>query len=459
MAPRQQPALRNAAAPGFRSAIAPAAIALLCCVAALGVSGCGTGDFDQQLRGDIDELRESASISINTNPGIGEGQVTGFATNGGPIADARVELFGINDDGTLASNPDQLLGNSITDLFDGEFRVTLRSAYAGPLLVRLTSTTFNGRTTSVPNPANANSAAEESFGPDDELWGFIPDFPGSTQALIVTPLTHLAVARARHLGGLSSGNLVLASRQVGQFFNLRTTRDAPPTVLTSTSATPGPIASDLIFCAISQLARMATVPQANVWRAMAADIDDDGDLNGTSGLIPGSDMALPDLGAPDYIATVLLEQGFLADGNLQNQTRYSLDLATPGSALRNALDALDSDRSLEDYTQVLGEVSLQFPILQLKPGQSSSVGVRGFTRIDGNLLLVASSDGPTVASLTLTSDDPAIASIDGMNRIAVSPAAQPGQSTRITVRVQPDGTHLSGTLDETLSLLVRVVAP
>jgi len=435
------------------------------------LAACGEGDFDQRLRGEIDQLRAESFTDINSNPrddpATAPPPVTGDVTTGGHVDLARVLLHPILDNGTADLSEAAILGNGISrviaDVNDGgpattRFTITVRRPYAGAILVRVLPFVSSTERATVAHPAMGLSSPRIDMQAGEELQGYCPDYPNNGAAVVVSPLTTLVMERARHMGGLSSGNCSLASRQIGQFFGLpHVRRSVGNNLLTRFGGIAAVEAEDMAQAAIAQLAAQAGVGPLAVLRALVLDVRDDGELNGTAGLIPGSAMVLPSLSQASFLGEQLLEQGWLAANNDENHTNYSV--TRPYLALATVLDHLDTARTLDGNPQELVEVSQAFTAVSMPPGSSIRMGLRGFTLVDGVLYLVASSDGPSSWNRLATSSAPGVVSITPDGRLQVSPLATPGLSATISVRIRADGFYLSGAYDKTFQIQVSIVAP
>ena len=434
------------------------------CFAALGLVGvvssaCWEGNFDQRVRVDIEEIRGRAFDGVNSNPASGFGKVIGVATTAGPVRAGRVSLYPVSPTGTIQDGDEDTLGNGMSSVVSGEFSATLRRAYRGPVIVSVRRTELGGTPTSYADAARASTTPNAAFGDDDELLGYVLDFPNASDAVVVSPLTTLAVERAIWLGGISSGNLSIAARQVGGFFGMTSARETVPDDLRERSASSqgANMAQNLALAAISQLALDAHVASGNVWHALRLDIRDDGELNGSIGYIPGSAVRLSNLGAADYIGSVLLEEEYLAIHNAENLSGYDLRKATEGSKLRETLDFLNGARALADVTLAIAESTLVRPVLRLKPGERASLGVRAFDHQGSGYCLVFASDGPSVLDVSAISNDLTVATIVDEFWVSVPEAAEIGSVATVTVRVRPDGVIVQGDYDRSWQLTIEVV--
>gem|GEM_PF-2990044 len=458
-------------------------VACLAIGACLTLVACSQGDFDQRLRADIEETRQTAFTLINSNPQPGLA-IYGSASSGGLISNARVTLYPINPDGTINRDPAAILGNSITrgdgqganelaptsdfteSSGDAVFVATMRKAYRGPVIVELTPTTAAATSSNVAFPALGMSFPRESLQASDALLGYAIDYPYGRNARSVSPLTTLVVERALFLGGISSGNLNLASRQVGAFFGLDEVRAQTPHSLMSEREAGDrgdSLQTDLALAIVSQLARETGARQADVWRALTLDIRDDGELNGTSGLIPGTGSVLPSLARANYVTTQLLND-YLDDNNAENLSGIVLSDATDGSLLLDRLTYLDTARTMAGTTLELLEANLERYHIGLIPGQETDLGVRGFSRIEGpriegTRIQIVTTDGPTVANLSAISEDPSVAQITSDGRVRIPDTALPGTSTLIRISLAADGIHLTGSFSTELVLRVTVASP
>lgn len=435
------------------------------------LGGCGEGDFDQRIRGEIDQLRAESFTGINSNPRdnprTDPPPVTGDVTTGGFVTFGRVLLHPIDDLGVADVSEAAVLGNGVSVITQevnsnrppsSRFSATVRRPYEGAILVRVVPNSALTEVAQIAHPALGRTSPRVEFGAGEELWGYCPGFPSNGDAVVVSPLTTMAVARAMWLGGLSTGNLSLASRQVGLFFGVSHTRRTVGNNLTGASfSVAGAIHEDLVMAAISQLAAEAGVSPLAVLRGLVMDVRDDGDLNGSSGLIPGSGMLLPSLGQPGYVGARLIENGWLRAGNSENLSGYLA--ARDFSSVQEAIAFLDTARSLDDYPQELVDVTQAFTSVTLAPGGSTRLGLRGFTIVDSLLYAVAGSDGPGVWLRNATSSAPGVAGVGADGVIRVSALASAGQSAVISVRIRPDGTHLTGSFDRTFEIQVLVGAP
>jgi len=442
---------------------------LLAAVAAM--LGCGEGSFDQRARGDIDQLRAESFTDINSNPRddprTPSRAVVAEVTTGGFVTGARVLLHPVGFDGLVDLSESGQLGNSITRLASptrvigparSRFTATVSREYSGAILVRVLPLTAASVPASFAHPARGLSEPRLEMESGDELIGFVPDFPNRSEAIVISPLTTLAVERARWLGGVSGGNLSLASLQVGRFFGLHHSREtAGSNLLSNVGRTGLAEPQDMAMAAISELARLAGTTPLRVTRALQLDIRDDGELNGSAGLIPGTAYSLPDFGAPGYLGAVLIRGGYLQQGNLENVGPYRVQDLDPGRRVASLVDYLDTTRRLSDFTPVLEEVSQEFTTLEMRAGETATLGLRGFTLVTEALYLVGSSDGPTVLQRTISSSNLGAAIILPDGRIRANPLAPVGVSSVVSVRVQPDGVQLTGSYDRTFEIVVTIV--
>lgn len=484
--------LRSAIRAKVRTLLQTAAIFGVLLLLALTLANCGEGDFDQRVRGEIDQLRAEAFTDINSNPRdnplTAPEPISGVVTTGGFVNFARITLHPVSPGGVPDFSDAAILGNGITvaaaaiigaSATDTRFSATVRRGYRGPVVVRVSANDLGGVRATVSHPARGLASPRVPIEVGEELLGYSPDFPNTGGALVVSPLTTLAVERARLLGGLSSGNLSLASRQIGQFFGLPHAREMPTNNLTSDLLT-APLSTnhDLVHAAIAEIAARAGVSPLAVTRALVLDLRDDGAFNGSSGLIPGSAMPLPSLQQAGYIGTVLLRNGWLRTDNLENvsfyrrRSRQVPNPAFPGDP--NApqfiaeappepdyaiLTFLDTPRSLAQFAQPLLEVSQEFAEVRLSPGATVSAGLRGFTLVNDVLYLVASSDGPSAWIRNFTSSNSSVAGFTVDGRITVPESASVGTTATLAVRIRPDGVNLVGTFDRTFEIRVTVVGP
>ncbi len=447
----------------------------------VGLLGCGEGDFDQRLRTSVEESLDSAFQGINSNPGKSPfGALHGFASTGGPVSNARLLLFPVDEKGNVLEDEESILGDSLTSgalgfdfkpspgssgqeiseaegrLIASRFSVSLRKAYRGPVIIALRSNQVAGTDSYYADPARAFSAPNKSFDQEAELLGYVLDFPFSNTTPVVSPLTTLVVERALFLGGASSGNLNIAARQVGAFFGLlQARRRLPNNLLQENFRDQDALNEDLAFAAIAQIALQAGVPSANVWKALRLDIRDDGELNSSLTIpIPGSSLFLPSLQSQNVIGQELLELGYLAPGNFENRSGITLS----GSGVQAQLDFLNTERRFSDFSLTMEELSLESSVLRLAPGESRQLGLRAFSSLAGSRYLVVSSDGPSVSRYEALSGDLALCQFIGPGRIQVSESALPGRSCEIVIRLRPDGQTLTGNFDRSIKLRV-VVTP
>ncbi len=444
---------------------------LITLAALFALAGCTEGDFDQRVRGDIDQLRAESFTDINSNPRddlrTGPDAVVAEVTTGGFVVGARVLLHPIGYDGLPDLSDAALLGNSVSRMAfqtgvigpaRSRFTATVTKPYSGAILVRVLPFTAGSEPATYAHPAQGLTQPRIAFAPEDEMFGFVPDFPNRGEAIVVSPITSMAVERARWLGGLSGGNLNLAALQVGRFFGMDHARATTGSNLLSNSGRQGNSeAHDMVMAAISQLAVMAGTTPMRISHALTLDVRDDGEPNGSIGVIPGTAYPMPDFGAPGYIGALLIRGGYLQQGNTQNTGPYRVADLDPGRRIAAAVDFLDTSRQLSDFAPVLEEVSQEYLTLELKNGEISTLGLRGFTLIGESLYLVSSSDGPTVLQRTATSSNLGAVTVLPDGRIRANPLAPIGLTSVVTVRIRPDGVFLTGSYDRSFEILVRVV--
>ncbi|MCA8938690.1 MAG: hypothetical protein KDB07_02695 [Planctomycetes bacterium] len=425
-------------------------------IALLALMACGEGSFDQRMRADVDELRDGAFDFVNTNPGSGFGNVIGDVSTGGPATFARVTLHAVSLDGVIDWDVNNALGDSFSSGIFGEFDVTMRREYSGPIIVSAVGAELSGQKASYGSPSRAESNPRFDFAAGDELVGYVLDYPFVTDAIVVSPLSTLVVERAQFLGGVSSGNLALAAQQVGVIFGLEDARDRRPDNIMNQGGLRETLEENLAFAAISQIAKDFGVADAAIWRALRLDMRDDGELNASFATIDGSEAALPALNNANVLGAILTDR-MLALGNDDNRTGVNAGNLPSNPPLNEAIQRLNAPRSAAMTMPPMTDLVVHTPVLTLKAGQMTSLGVRGFERRGEKFWMLFSSDGPTVATVSYSADRPADVSFPHPGIVAVSAGVASGTEITVSVRVQADGVHLSGAFDQSVNVLIRVI--
>jgi hypothetical protein len=447
--------MRRHVRPGRFAAMTAAGAVCAAALVVVGAAGCGSGSFDQRERGEIDRLRGESFNGINSNPFSGPQVVRGIAWSGGPVSDARIVFHPVDTLGAVNWADDAALGNGITPSVEGEFRVTVSKPHTGALVVSLLPFMNSGQPARYTDPAHGKSDGRPEFGEGDELLGYVLDFPNSRTAVVVSPFTTLTVERAIHMGGASSGNLSVAARQVGAFFGMFEARRTPGNnLLQSEFSNKNRQAEDMAIAVVSQVAADAGVTQGQLWAGMRLDVRDDGELNGSSGFVPGSAVPEPDFTQAGFLGRTL-EDPFLLQTNPQNESVYTVLNAPPGSSIRAQIDLLDTARLFADTSVTLTDASIENDTYAIAAGATRSLGLRGFEKIGDQYHLVVSSDGPTVANLTVTSANPAVCGLTADGRLSVPAGVAAGSETEITVRLRADGAFVTGPYDRTFVITVR----
>jgi len=225
----------------------------------------------------------------------------------GSVTGASVEVYALNSDGTKGD----LLGITTTD-DTGSYTLSLESAQTGQLLVEA----FGGYY------VNEVSGATETLSAFDNLTAVLP--AGTTQAA-VTPLTHMAAARARALAaeGISLATAVDAANVgVAQQYNLSDILgtlpvDANNATQVATSSSEQRIYG-IVLAGIAQEAENLNVRPIDLAAALATDMED-GILDGLGEgqiqvpTITGSVVTLPSNAGTEALQNSI--NTFLASGN------------------------------------------------------------------------------------------------------------------------------------------------
>ena len=246
--------------------------------------------------------------------------ITGSVVKGS-VTGASVEVWALNPDGTKGD----LLGIATTDS-TGSYTISLDSAQTGQLLVEA----FGGYY------VNETTGATDTLSAFDNLTAVLP--AGTTQAA-VTPLTHMAAARARAMAaeGIPLTTAVdVANVGVAQQYNLSDILGVLP--VDANNATQMATASSeqrlygIVLAGITQEAENLNVRPMDLVAALATDMED-GTLGSSSGstiqvpTITGSVITLPSDAGTEAMQTSI--NTFLASGNnLTNLTGTSIS-ATP----------------------------------------------------------------------------------------------------------------------------------
>lgn len=235
----------------------------------------------------------------------------------GSVSDAFVKIYALDSDGTKGD----LLGAEFTDE-NGTYTIPLESPYSGQMLVEASGGTY----------VNEVSGATDSLSDNDSLTAVLP--AGTTQAAI-TPLTHMAAARAMVM---AAENIPLATAidaanvGVAQQYNLSNILDILP--VNANNATQVATSSSdqreygIILAGIAQEAENLNVRPIDLAAALATDMED-GTLDGMGEgqiqvpTITGSVITLPSNAGTAALQTAI--NTFLASGNnLTNLTGTSI---------------------------------------------------------------------------------------------------------------------------------------
>ncbi|WP_455365827.1 hypothetical protein [Kaarinaea lacus] len=165
----------------------------------------------------------------------------------GIIKHARVNVFAIEDDGSVASQP---LATTTTNEF-GDYSINFDTEYSGPVMVVISNnndvnnpTTMTCDVTTGCGTVDPIAGPEYAFGDDMplgsvELKAVVPNADGSsTFTAAVTPFTHMAAAYAEQLsGGLTSENIATANSKVGNMLGINNIVTTIPPDITSQTPT------------------------------------------------------------------------------------------------------------------------------------------------------------------------------------------------------------------------------
>ncbi len=418
---------------------AAAVLCALFCVLAL--AAC-TGEFDQ--RQEVAQTQGFGASSVGTvvNPDTAV-YIRGTVSSGGAVKGAFVTLRPVLADGSVDWADAAALGTGIT--FDnGIYQVYLtQPGYRGPVLVEIKG----GAGVQGANPATALTRKFHDMRADHLLFTVAPFYDGySVGGVDASPLTTVAVARclafdgsvAGVQGGISMGLFGLVCQQVAEFFGLDRIRGAVPTDYAGSGLWGTSDFYARVLAGLSQLASNLGV--ANVfdfWAGMRLDALDDGELNGSIGLVPNTPIAMPDLGGANLIGAALRDD-YMDPLNLERLTGGDNTQIVAGSALDTLVSLLDSVRDVDDAVRTY-DLTVRVPVgLNLARGSVHQTRVTALDQIGTTIEfhLYGDSAGPSFVEFAWTSNSPANVSVQQYGRISVDAAAPPGRYT-LTLTIQP----------------------
>jgi hypothetical protein len=404
--------------------------------------GACSGDFDQRR----DEARTigpgqgSTGTIANPNTGL---FVRGVASVGGSVVDAFVTLRPINPDASVNWDDASILGTGTT-FGTGVYQVSVNDGnYRGPILVEVRG----GGNARGGNPATAISQKFHTMRSDHAMYSVVPVFEGySVTRVDVSPFTTIAVARCLAFdgsiagvnGGIAAGMFGLVCQQVAEYFGLDRVREVIPNDYAASGVFGNSDLAGRVMAALSQLARNIGV--ANVFDFYAGlwlDTRDDGVLNGSIGLVPGTPAAMPDLSAPGILGAALHDD-FMDPFNLERVTGGDNTQIATGGAVDLLITHLDSIRDINDAVRAYELVLRIETALTIAAGGVHATRIIALDRIGSSIEFhpYGDSAGPSFVEFAWVSSAPAVLSVQDYGRITVDASAPAGHYT-LSLTVQP----------------------
>jgi hypothetical protein len=434
-----------------------ATLLLVACV----LTAC-TGDFDQRQEKAKTQGAGVGSTGTVANPNTSV-FVRGTASSGGAIKGAFVKLRRINADASVDWNDANALGTGVT--FDnGIFQVYIDDDdYRGPVLVEIRG----GTGVLGANPATSLSNKFHDMRADHVMYSAVPFFEGySIFEADVTPLTSAAVARCLSLdgsiagvtGGMAAGMFGLMCQQVAEFFGLNHIRGKIPKDYSASGSFGNQDLYGRVLAALSQVAKDIGV--ANVFDfhlGIYQDAFDDGELNGSIGVVPNTPIAMPDLGAASLIGSALFNN-YMDPANFERATGGNNTQITPGGDVDDLINTLDSARDIDNAVRAY-ELTVRVPKnVEIQQGSFHQTRVIALDQIGGSIEFdpYGDSAGPSFVEFAWTSSSPTDVSVQPFGRITVNGSAPTGNYT-LTLTIQPlaGQTFVTGPV-ETHTVIVKV---
>lgn len=413
---------------------------VLCIFYVLALSAC-TGDFDQREEQAKTQGPGVGSTGTVANPNT-SAFVRGTVSSGGSVQAAFVKLRRVNSDGSVDWNDANLLGNGLT-FNNGIYQVYVNSGYRGPILVEVRG----GAGVIGANPATGLSAKFHDVRADHVLYSAVPYFEGSNvNAINVTPLTSVAVARcmsfdgsiAGVVGGIATGMFGLMCQQVAEFFGLSRIRGVVPKDYSASGLFGSSDLYGRVLAALSQVAKDIGV--SNVFDfhlGLYHDALDDGELNGSIGVVPNTPIAMPDLSAAGLIGSALFNN-YMDPNNLERRTGGDNTQVSTGGDVDTLINTLDSARDIDDAVRAY-ELTVRVPVnLSLKRNDVHQTRIVALDQIGNSIEFhpYGDSAGPSFVEFDWVSSSPADVSVQPFGRITIS-ATAPKTTYTLTLTIQP----------------------
>ncbi len=390
-------------------------IAIASCGGGGGSSGGDTGSISDDTADDDSDGNPSDSSDDSADDSTNDSTETSETISGsvvkGPVTGTTVTFFSLNDDGSKGVT----LGTTTTDS-NGNYTVTLNPAPTSPFLAETSGGSYVDEATGTISTLLSNDSLSAAL------------LAGTTRATI-TPLTHIAAARAQALAAagtplataISSSNTGVAT-QYG-IENIITT--LPPAannadrVATSTRAER---VYALVLAGFAQQANELNVRPIDLANALAEDAKDglfDGQNAGAAisvNTIGGASLSLPiTAGTTDMQSAI---NAFIASiNNMTNLTQVNMPLTAlnlgvnTAGALYGSLPTLPAAESFQSYTTELTATGGTPPYTcALKVGSVLPAGfslVPSTCQISGTALGLESISTPFTVTLTDSAVPPA----------------------------------------------------
>lgn len=427
--------------------------------------GC-SGEFDQRIE-QADRVNPGGnSVGTLANP-QGSPFIRGAVSIGGAVRNAAVTLRPVRSDGSVDWDDNNILGAGAT-FENGIYQLKLYDkGYRGPILVEVRARA--GFSSEGGNPATAVSNKFHPMGPDHFLYTVVPMFEGfNSFDNHVTPFTTMAVMRGLSFdgsiagvqGGVSAGMFGLICRQCEEFFAVPRVRASLPLDFAASSGATG--TSDLqayVLAALSQLAHDSGVGNVwDFWLGMAQDAGDDGELNGSIGLIPNTGVLMPDLGQGNLLGATLRDS-YLDPNNLERVIAKDSTNILPGGLLEQQIAALDLARDINAGVTREYDLTLRLPTsLTVAAGSQQRTFIINVDQLgEGtNFHPYGDSAGPGFVEYLWSSSAPGLVDVLDFGLISVAPATPSGSySLSLTIQPAPGQNFVTGAV-LTHSITVRV---
>lgn len=426
--------------------------------------GACTGDFDQRVEEAKTVNPGGGSTGTLPNPS-GNLFIRGVASVAGVVRNAAVTLRPVGSDGAVNWNDADILGAGIT-FSNGIYQVTLYDEdYRGAILVEVRSRT--GFTSECGNPATAISQKFHAMAAGHFLYSVVPVFDGySVVEVDVSPLTTVAVMRglafdgsiAGVTGGVGAGMFGLMCQQVAEFFGLDRIRGVVPRDFAKSGGFGTESLYAYVLAGLSQLAKDLGV--ANIWDfwlGMAQDAGDDGELNGSIGLVPNTGVTMPDLGQAGLLGNALLVN-YLDPANSERVISTDSGDINPGDSLDQLITLLDSVRDIDTAVRTY-DMTLRIPAeFTIAPGNDAQTRMITLKQLGSSTEFhpFGDSAGPSFVEYFWVSSAPGMVDVQPWGRITVAPGTPNGNySLSLTIRPAIGQTFVTGAVSNH-TVIVRV---